>query len=207
MKEHSTFDALARSWDDEGRRERARMVAEAIAAAVPGLAQARVLEYGAGTGLLAFALRGRVAHVTLADSSREMLAVAREKIAAAGAVDLSVLPLDLTTDPPPAQPFDVICSLLVLHHVPDTDALLRRLHDAVEPGGYLCLSDLDREDGSFHGHGKVPHEGFDRARLAEALARAGFTDLHFEDAFDIEKPVHGDRLRRFPAFLAVARRP
>ncbi len=201
------FDAKARSWDaDPAKADRARKVADLVAARVPILARARVLEVGAGTGLLGFALRDRVAHVTLADSSTEMLAVAREKLRAQGPCNVDVMALDLVDGPLPPERFDVVCALLVLHHVPDTEALLRRLFQALEPGGYLCLSDLDREDGSFHGHGNVPHEGFDRARLAEALARAGFTDLRFEDAFEIEKPVHGGQLRRFPAFLALARR-
>lgn len=202
------FDAKARGWDgDPAKVDRARKVADLVASRVPILAHARVLEVGAGTGLLGFALRDRAAHVTMADSSEEMLAVAREKLRAQGPCNVDVIALDLVEGPLPAERFDVVCALLVLHHVPDTEALLRRLHRALEPGGYLCLSDLDAEDGSFHGHGNVPHEGFDRARLAEAMQRAGFVDARFETAFQIEKPVHGGELRRFPAFLAVARRP
>jgi len=202
------FDAKARGWDaDPAKVERARKVAELVAARVPILAGARVLEVGAGTGLLGFALRDRAGHVTLADSSTEMLAVARDKLRAQGPCNVDVISLDLVEGPLPAARFEVVCALLVLHHVSDTEALLRRLFQALEPGGYLCLSDLDAEDGSFHGHGKVPHEGFDRARMAEALQRTGFIDARFETAFEIEKPVHGGQLRRFPAFLVVARRP
>jgi 2-polyprenyl-3-methyl-5-hydroxy-6-metoxy-1,4-benzoquinol methylase len=201
---HSEFDAKARTWDDENRNDRAQKVADAIAAAVPELPRARVLEYGAGTGLLAFALRGRAAHITLADSSREMLAVAREKIAAAGAGDLAVLPLDLTVDPPPTQPFDVICSLLVLHHVPDTAALLRTFHGMLPPGGALCISDLDAEDGSFHGHDAHVHNGFDRAALGRLLEAAGFRGVRFDTVGQVEKPPRSGRF--YPLFLAVARR-
>lgn len=202
------FDAKARGWDgDPAKVDRARKVADLVAARVPILAHARVLEVGAGTGLLGFALRDRAAHVTMADSSEEMLAVAREKLRAQGPCNVDVLALDLVEGPLPAERFGVVCALLVLHHVTDTEALLRRLHQALEPGGYLCLSDLDAEDGSFHGHGKVPHEGFDRVRLAEAMRRAGFADVRFETAFEIQKPVHGGEVRSFPAFLAIARRP
>ncbi len=202
------FDVKARGWDDDPAKvDRARRVADLVAARVPILAHARVLEVGAGTGLLGFALRDRAAHVTMADSSEEMLAVAREKLRAQGACNVDVMELDLVEGPFPAARFEVVCALLVLHHVPDTEALLRRLHQALEPGGYLCLSDLDAEDGSFHGHGSHVHRGFDRARLGEALQRAGFTDVRFETAFEIQKPVHGGEVRSFPAFLAVARRP
>jgi 2-polyprenyl-3-methyl-5-hydroxy-6-metoxy-1,4-benzoquinol methylase len=202
------FDTKARSWDaDPAKVDRARKVADLVAARVPVLSRARVLEVGAGTGLLGFALRDRAAHVTLADSSQEMLAVAREKLRAQGPCNVDVTALDLAEGPFPAGGFEVVCALLVLHHVPDTDALLRRLHQALEPGGFLCLSDLDAEDGSYHGPGFAGHHGFDRVRLAESLRRAGFTEVRFETAFQVEKPAPGGGVRTFPAFLAIARRP
>jgi 2-polyprenyl-3-methyl-5-hydroxy-6-metoxy-1,4-benzoquinol methylase len=201
------FDVKARGWDaDPAKVDRARKVADLVAARVPILARARVLEIGAGTGLLGFALRDRARHVTLADSSAEMLAVAREKLRAEGPCNVDLMALDLGDGSLPAARFDVVCALLVLHHVPDTGALLRWVHQVLEPGGHLCLSDLDVEDGSFHGHGFAGHHGFDRARLAEALQRAGFAEVRFETAFEIQKPVHGGEVRTFPAFLAVARR-
>jgi ubiquinone/menaquinone biosynthesis C-methylase UbiE len=197
------FDQRARTWDaDPAKAERARKVADLVAARIPALAEARVLEVGAGTGLLGFALRDRVAHVTLADSSTEMLAVAREKLRAHGPCNVDVVKLDLAADPLPAERYDVVCALLVLHHVADTEALLRKLHGVLEPGGHLCVSDLDTEDGSFHGPGFDGHAGFDRKALAAAMERAGFAEVRFETAFEIRKAG-----RTYPAFLATARRP
>jgi len=202
------FDRKARTWDDDpAKADRARRVADLIAARVPILAGARVLEVGAGTGLLGFALRDRAGHVTLADGSPEMLGVAREKLRATGPCNVDVVALDLEAGSPPAGGFEVVCALLVLHHVADTDGLLRGLHQVLEPGGYLCLSDLEAEDGSFHGHGFTGHNGFDRGQLTRSLERAGFADVRFEPAFEIEKPVPGGGTRSFPAFLAIARRP
>jgi len=204
----SEFDAKARSWDaDPAKADRARKVADLIAARLPALSGARVLEVGAGTGLLGFALRDRVRHVTLADSSTEMLAVAGEKLRAEGACNVDVVRLDLAQGPLAPGRFDVVCALLVLHHVPDTDALLRRLYEGLVPGGYLCVSDLEAEDGSFHGVGFKGHNGFDRARLGESLERAGFRDVRFEAAFEIRKPGRDGAPRSYPAFLAIGRRP
>ncbi|HTP29563.1 MAG TPA: class I SAM-dependent methyltransferase [Anaeromyxobacteraceae bacterium] len=205
MRKGSEFDERARAWDDAGRIERARQVADVIAAAIPWLSRARVLEYGAGTGLLGFALRDRAAHVTLADSSCEMLAVAREKIRGAGVANLTALSLDLTADPPPAICFDVVCSLLTLHHIPDVSGLLRTFHGMILPKGVLCIADLDAEDGSFHGAVANVHRGFERSALRGLVEAAGFADVRFQMACEIEKPPSSGR--RYSVFLATARRP
>jgi ubiquinone/menaquinone biosynthesis C-methylase UbiE len=200
----TSFDERARTWDeDRAKWERARRVAEVIAARVPQLARRRVLEYGAGTGLLGLALQPHVAEVTLADSSGGMLAVAREKIAAAGIDNARTLQLDLTAGAAPELRFDLVCSLMTLHHIPDTDAILGAFHRLLAPGGYLCLADLDREDGSFHGPGFTGHNGFDRADLGGRLERAGFRDPRFETVLEVGKETAGGP-RSFPVFLAVA---
>jgi len=200
---HVDFDARARTWDDDAAKvDRARRVAEAIASRVP-LAGKTVLEYGAGTGLLGLALQPRVAQVTLADSSREMLAVAREKIAAAGIANAATLLLDLSAGPPPDARFDVVCTLMTLHHIPDIDGILRAFHGLLAPGGVLCLSDLDREDGSFHGASVSVHHGFDRRELAARLARSGFRPGEFVTAAEVVRPS-GEGTRSYPVFLVIA---
>ena len=200
------FDAKARTWDsDAAKWERARCVADAIDRAVALKPSMTALEYGCGTGLLGFALLSRVRHVTFADSSEEMLAVVREKIAAAGASNAEALHLDLATTAPPDGRYDLVCTLMTLHHVADTEALLRRLHDILSPGGILCVSDLDKEDGAFHGPGFDGHNGFEREEIVRQLGRAGFADARTTTAYVMEKQT-GDGSRRYPLFLATARR-
>jgi 2-polyprenyl-3-methyl-5-hydroxy-6-metoxy-1,4-benzoquinol methylase len=201
----SDFDAKARTWDDPAKVERARRVADVIAARVPDLARRDVLEYGSGTGLLGFALQPRVASLTLADASREMTAVAREKIAASGVRDVVAVQLDLTAGPAPAARHDLVCTLLTLHHIADTGAILRRFHELLAPGGILCVSDLEEEDGSFHPPGAAAHAGFRPEALAGQLEDAGFVDVRTERVGEIDKETAAGR-RRFPLFLAIARR-
>ena len=202
----SEFDAKARTWDeDPAKLERARRVGAAIAAAVPDLAHRSVLEYGAGTGLLGLVLQPLVARVTLADSSREMLAVAEEKIAASGVRNVTTAFLDLIAGAPPGDRYDLVCTLLTLHHIPDTDAILKAFHDLLAPGGILCVSDLDAEDGSFHGKGFAGHNGFDRADLARRLERAGFAGVRVSTVHEMQKDT-GMGPRSYSLFLVVAER-
>lgn len=200
------FDDRAKTWDsDPIKRERAFAVAAAIRQRVPLSSDWRALEYGCGTGLLSFALHAELGRITLADSSPGMLAVLKEKIAAAGLSHLHPLALDLATDPPPAGRYDLIYTLMTLHHVADTERLLRAFHDLLQSGGRLCIADLDREDGSFHGPGFTGHNGFHRAALRVQLMRAGFGEVDFSTCYAMKKAT--DRgMREYPLFLAVATR-
>jgi 2-polyprenyl-3-methyl-5-hydroxy-6-metoxy-1,4-benzoquinol methylase len=202
----SDFDAKASTWDaDPAKVERARRVAEAIARDVPDLARRSVLDYGAGTGLLGFHLLPRAARITFADASRGMLAVVEEKISGTSAGKADAVLLDLTRDPPPAGRFGLVATLMALHHVPDVAGILRAFHSILEPGGVLCISDLDLEDGSFHGPGVEVHPGFDRAALEEAMRTAGFGPVRFSTPCEVRKDVAGET-RTYPMFLATASR-
>jgi len=186
----SDFDARAATWDDDPAKiERAQAVADAIVRSVSLARTMRAMEYGCGTGLLSFMLRPRLGQVTLADVSEGMLAVAAGKIAAANDAAMRTAKLDLLVDPMPAERYDIIYSLMTLHHVPDTDAILRRFHAALAANGFLCIADLDAEDGSFHGAGFDGHLGFDRALLGAKAREAGFASVEFSTAHEIEKSV------------------
>jgi ubiquinone/menaquinone biosynthesis C-methylase UbiE len=200
------FDARAKDWDsDPTKVERAHAIAAAIRANVALAPTMRMLEYGCGTGLLGFALRPHVGELTLADVSDGMLAVVREKLAATPDPHVRPLKLDLVTDPLPDRRFDIVCSMMTLHHIPDTARVLQQFAVLLEPCGLLCIADLDTEDGSFHGAGFEGHNGFDRAELAAKTQHAGFASTRFVTAYEMHKAV-GTSTRTFPIFLMVAQK-
>jgi ubiquinone/menaquinone biosynthesis C-methylase UbiE len=198
------FDQKAQEWDAKPIRvERAQAVADGIKAAVPLSPHMTALEYGCGTGLLSFALQPYLGHITLADSSSGMLAVLREKIVAANIKHMRPLPLDLMSDPLPAEPYQLIYTLLTLHHIPDTDRVLRAFYELLDTSGTLCVADLDKEDGTFHEEEFHGHLGFDRAELAAQTQRIGFQSVQFSTAYHMIKDVQGVT-KDFPIFLMVA---
>ena len=200
------FDQRAATWDDDPiKAARAHAVADAIRREVPFRPGMRALEYGCGTGLLGFALAPFPGEITLADASDGMLDVLRGKIAATGARNMTAVKLDLLADALPEARFDLVCLLMVLHHIPDTDAILRAFHAVLAPGGRLCISDLDSEGGAFHGPGFDGHNGFDRDALAAKARAAGFTNVRFATAYENPRKV-GGATRLFPVFLMVADR-
>lgn len=194
------FDAKAATWDDAVKVDRAEAVARKIRATVVLDRSMRMLEYGAGTGLVTQALRDSVGPVTLADSSPGMREVMRAKIAAGALTDARVLDLDLATQRVPAEHFDLIVSVLTLHHIEHIDVVLSAFAKLLDERGTLCVVDLDEEDGSFHGDDFEGHRGFARATLASELTTAGFIDVVFQDCHHIVR----DGVN-YPLFLATAR--
>lgn len=201
------FDAVARGWDENPVfQARAEQIAAAIAASVPLRADMRALDYGSGTGMLSFALRERLGGIVLKDTSPGMLAVAQEKILAFGADNMTTRRMDLTSAAPPDEHYDLIYSAMTLHHVADTDAILAAFHRLLTPGGWLCIADLDAEDGSFHGAEIDVHHGFARGALASQVVAAGYDEARFRTVFEIVKAGAAGE-RAYPVFLMVARRP
>jgi 2-polyprenyl-3-methyl-5-hydroxy-6-metoxy-1,4-benzoquinol methylase len=197
------FDTKAAEWDSPVHVERAVAVAAAIRASVPLAPSTRVVDVGAGTGLLGRALAPHAGSVVITDPSPGMLAEAATAIARDGLSNMATRRFELGADVPPAAEFDLAVSLMAMHHVQDTDLALRHLAKMLAPGGWIAVADLDAEDGSFHvdpDERAVVLHGYDRDDLRERAESAGFEAVGFEDVWDISKND-----RRYTLFLMTAR--
>jgi ubiquinone/menaquinone biosynthesis C-methylase UbiE len=202
----TSFDDRAKDWDaDQTKVDRANAIGDAIIGNVPLHSSMHVLEYGCGTGILGFRLRPHVGDLTLADASDGMLQVVREKLAAKPDPRARPMKLDLILDPLPERRFDLICSAMTLHHIPDTDDVLRKFSAILRPSGYLAIADLDTEDGSFHGPDEDLHHGFDRDALGKKAGHAGLRVVRFITAYTMQKTSMGV-MRTYPIFLMVAQK-
>lgn len=151
----------------------------AAADAVEAVRPARVLDLGAGTGALSAALLARptVGTVELLDADAEMLAKARERLAAHG----ERVRFRHGTFDDPLPPCGAVAASLALHHIPTLDAkrvLYRRIHDALEPGGVFVNADA-----TVPGSGAPRDEAF--AAWADHMVDAGIERTqayrHFEE--------------------------
>jgi ubiquinone/menaquinone biosynthesis C-methylase UbiE len=198
------FDQKAAGWDSNPARvERAAAVAQGIRESVPLSPDMTALEYGCGTGLLSFALQPSLAHITLADRSSGMLSVLDEKIASSGIRNMNSMQVDFITDPLPPVKVQLVYTLMTLHHIPDTDKILKDFYELLDRPGYLCVADLDQEDGSFHGPDFPGHKGFDRSELSARVRQAGFHTVTFKTIFHTPRAV-GKAIQYFPLFLMTA---
>jgi tRNA (cmo5U34)-methyltransferase len=95
----------------------------------------RVLDLGAGTGLMSEAVLSRYpqAELLLLDGAAEMLGQAQDRLAGRNATTVQA---DLR-DQLPEGPFDAVVSALAIHHLEHVEVqdLLGRIHGVLRPGG------------------------------------------------------------------------
>jgi ubiquinone/menaquinone biosynthesis C-methylase UbiE len=108
---------------------------------------ARCLDAGCGPGETMRLMAERVGpsgRVTGIDVDAPLGAQALAMLCAAGHEQCEFARVDLTAgDAIPGAPFDLVYARLLLYHLPERVAVLRRLWDAVAPGGHLLVQDYD----------------------------------------------------------------
>jgi len=201
------FDEKAEAWDSEPRRvELARCVASVIRRHVPVSKKMTAFEYGCGTGLLSLNLHSYLGTVKMADISDAMLDVLRGKVNRHGLTGVEIEKLDLTENFKPHGSYDIVYTQMALHHIIDVEKLLGVFYQMINPSGYLCIADLDEEDGTFHAADFQGHNGFNQSKLGEILRELGFKDIKTETAFNITKEASDGITKTFPVFLMSARK-
>jgi tRNA (cmo5U34)-methyltransferase len=101
-----------------------------------------ILDLGAGTGLLSAFVRVRFpdAYLHLIDISEPMLAKAAKRLAGDQEVHYQVADYTQALEP---RNYDAVVSALSIHHLEDEakQALFRRIHAALKPGGVFVNAD------------------------------------------------------------------
>jgi 2-polyprenyl-3-methyl-5-hydroxy-6-metoxy-1,4-benzoquinol methylase len=196
----SRFDEIAKEWDiSDIRTALSENIAKTLIENISLKPSMSIMDFGAGTGLLTSHMLGRVAKVAAVDISAGML----EELSQKDTLKEMVTPYcQNIIHEPLKDDFDGIISAMTLHHVEDTDEILKVFYEHIKEGGFLALADLDKENGSFHSHGNdgVFHFGFERKALHVKLENAGFKNISFSTAYTINK----DNTHSYPVFLLTA---
>jgi predicted TPR repeat methyltransferase len=193
------FKDKSKDWDQhEMRRQLSSNISRAMIENGAFDEKMSVMDFGAGTGLIAGNIVNLVDRILAVDISESMLAQLSQKEELKDKVD--ILCQESVVEGI-EQRFDRIVSAMALHHVEDTERACQCFYTQLHEGGKLLLADLDKEDGTFHPAGieGVFHWGFARDELKEILEDTGFSNVHFETAMVV--PREG---KEFPIFLVTA---
>jgi ubiquinone/menaquinone biosynthesis C-methylase UbiE len=165
-----------------------------------------VLDFGCGTGLLTLQLQLYVRSITGVDNSKGMLDILRAKMQTRNLSNVTIQYKDLDKGDVLEGRYHLIVSSMTLHHIREISPLLNQFSQVLAPRGYLCIADLDPDDGRFHSNNEgVFHLGFDRLVLRQAFMDAGFGDIRVRTAASVEKPVPEGGTHLFTVFLMTGR--
>jgi ArsR family transcriptional regulator len=134
-----------------------------------------LLDIGTGTGRLLELAADRVERATGVDASRDMLALARARLAERGLADrCAVRQADMYRLPFADGAFEVVALQMVLHYAEDPAAAVAEAVRVTHPDGLLLIADL-----AAHGRADLMQRhahrwpGFDDAAIAGWLGAAG----------------------------------
>ena len=203
-----SFDDKAKDWDkDPTKVERARIFAGEINQFLGNKNIEKAFEFGSGTGLVSFNLKDNFKSITLADNSAGMMEVLQKKIENESISNMRPVLMDIFNDGHKFSGFEIIYTLLTLHHIKDTGRIFEIFNSMLRPGGYLCIGDLVTEDGSFH-H-KDPdfdgHKGFDPKIMKRQLIENGFI-IEYEKIFSVIEKEYKSEMKKYPMFLILGKK-
>ena len=208
MTNHNAFDSMAKDWDNNPRIiKMACNFADHIKQYVPLSRQTRALDFGCGTGQVSMHLHPMVNSVTMVDTSEGMLEVLRQKLAKNVIDNMHIHCGDLFQTTLAEHSFDLAYTLMALHHVKQVLPVLERFYQLLKPGGYLCIGDLEPEDGSFHGEEMDVRLGFNPTVLQKQLEDSGFTMRQACRMMVVEKPDKNGIDKAYPLFFLLVQKP
>lgn len=177
------FDKAAKTWDSKPTSVAiAKACVKNIEKYINIKQDIKILDYGSGTGLVAIALSNDSNEVLGMDYSQGMVDTFNEKIQKLGFDNIKAIKHDIHNDDLEKNSYDLITINMALHHLKDTEVFIKECNKALKKDGYLCINDLDEEDGTFHIKHKndgVFHFGFSKDELCNLLVENGFEIIDY----------------------------
>jgi ubiquinone/menaquinone biosynthesis C-methylase UbiE len=196
----SHFDISAKNWENDPRKlEQTEIIKNNIKKYLNETDT--VIDYGTGTGLIAYSIKDFVKEVIGIDNSVGMLDVLKEKITNNNVSNIKALNVNLVTDKF-NQKVNSIVTTMTLHHIENIKDIFSKFSNILEDNGYLIIADLRKEDGTFHSNNQgVKHFGFDEDFLKKMFVRTKFKLIEFKNLYKFEKDG-----KEYDMFLSVVQK-
>lgn len=202
------FDEKAKAWDDDpDRAARAVAFAGEILKETGDRKFHNALEFGSGTGNVSIQLAEKCISITLADTSEGMIDVLKSKITAGRISNMKPFLINGSNPLTNLKGFDVIYTLLTLHHVKDLDKVFSDFYKVLNPGGLVFIGDLVTEDGSFHFRDPEfdGYKGFEVSELKKLMKKNGLDPLSDRIFYTIKREYQ-TILREYPLFILAGKK-
>lgn len=199
-----SFGSRAKDWDNDARIERSKKVAEKINEIIGNEKYNSIMEYGCATGIIGLNLCDRFKKVTLMDSEKEMIKIVKEKVRKDDKNNIFPIQIDLMDKAYKGEKFDLIYTSLTLHHILDTERIIKIFYDLLNENGALCIIDLDKEDGSFHINHKHfnGYNGFEHRYIENIFESAGFSNIKSDTFYNAQK-IYKEKIIPYSLFYTV----
>lgn len=186
------FDNLAKEWDSKPERvETAMNFVQHIRTTLPNsdISNYDVVDYGCGSGLVSFGLANNIKSILGLDYSKAMVEKYNQKALNLDFRNLHAIQHNINKEVINSNQYDLAVTNMTMHHIKDTFRFISILKSSLKNNGYLYISDLITENGSFHGMGNddVEHFGFDKDTLYKIFKELNFTDINYDIVQTIEK--------------------
>ena len=178
----NSWDALANTWDENSNaREYAELAFESLQPYIRSVIGVswRVLDLGAGTGLLSERLAPLVDEVVAVDTSRKMLEVLKAKqLKNVTALRLELDTKEAITHPVLTPGFDLVVASSVCAFVSELQTTLLAIAAVMKPECTFVQWDWERDEDD-------AGPGFSQEHLRRAYSTAKFLEVTVETAFSI----------------------
>jgi peptidoglycan-N-acetylglucosamine deacetylase len=203
------YDGIAGSYDDEtdgsgftpAAAREGRLFTEKFLPMIKP--QHRVLEIGAGTGRYTLPLARTCREVTAVELSENMMALLKNKAAAAGAAGIIFRAGDIESMELEGS-YDAVCSFSSFEYISDLPGLIQKISTHLSPGGVLYFTTAHRSPFRFFTQlGNAMRQGIwlharTRRSVARSLGDAGFTRVNISTHV-MKIPVSGGMLMEVSA--------
>ncbi len=147
-------------------------------------AESVVLDIGCGTGTQCLDLAGNVKQVTGVDISQKLLTIAEQRTAERQVDNVNFVKTSVFDTRFQPGSFDMVMAFYVLHFFEDIEAVFKRIHSLLKPGGLFIFETACLGEGSKIGGGIIRLAGtvgllpkmslLTNTQIALALEKTGF---------------------------------
>ncbi len=199
------FDEAAKTWDQkQSSIDSSNACVDNLEKYITLKNDAKILDYGCGTGFISYSLKTKTNSVLGMDYSDGMVSRFNEKAKELDFDNIKAIKHNMNEDEIQKDTFDLFISSMTMHHIKDTNMFAKKAYECLVKGGVVCINDLEKEDGTFHAKHKndgVEHFGYAKEDVKKIFENIGFEIISCDTVY-----IHERNDKEYPLFNLIAKK-